>query len=205
MVDKVPSFAPRITDPTSIVTNDTVQMGDNQSLATWATTNTMGCQLTVYMVDHVPSTGDEDTVGTSNAVREDPSVTTFTTAATSGDHRGIHEVVDKIPTFAGGGTGRSVISGGTNQAVRMGDDRSVALFATMTTMGNFGGTYRSTDNLDGSGRNNNLVDRIPSSAASIVSGRTDNTVRLGDDLTVTTFATMTTAGELTNANDGGRG
>jgi len=205
VVDKVPSFAPRITDPTSIVTNDTVQMGDNQSLATWATTNTMGCQLTGYMVDHVPSTGDEDTVGTSNAVKEDPSVTTFTTAATSGDHRGIHEVVDKIPTFAGGGTGRSVISGATNQAVRMGDDRSVASFATMTTMGDFGGTYGSTDNLDGSGRNNNLVDRIPSSAASIVSGRTDNAVRLGDDLTVTTFATMTTAGELTNANDGGRG
>jgi len=215
VVDKVPSFAPR-TNSASIVTNDTVQMGDNQSLATWATANT-NMQLTGNVVDHVPTsaTADEDTVGTSNAIKEDPSITTFTTAATSGN-QGINEVVDTIPTFAGGGTGRSVVSGVTNQAVRMGDDRSVASFATMTTAGDLGSVY--TDgNLDNPGRiytpgrrsysgTSILVDRIPSSAdmgsasSSIVSGRTENAVRLGDDLTVTTVATALT--EQTGGNNG---
>mmetsp|Transcript_31976 Transcript_31976/g.54561 ORF Transcript_31976/g.54561 Transcript_31976/m.54561 type:complete len:110 (+) Transcript_31976:412-741(+) len=40
----VPSTAPRANQ--YIVTNETMQMADNQSLATWATTNTMGGQLT---------------------------------------------------------------------------------------------------------------------------------------------------------------
>ncbi|KAL7538092.1 hypothetical protein ACHAXR_008981 [Thalassiosira sp. AJA248-18] len=210
VVDKVPSFAaatPR-EDTTSFVTNETVQMGDHQSLATWATANTMGGQLTGNVVDHVPNQnngrgeevgGEEEeksniTVGTSNAVKDDPSVTTFTTSAMS-TSSAINEVVDKIPTFAGGGrgaTGRSVTSGVTNQAVRMGggggaDDRSLASFATMTTMGGNSVYENNTTN--------NLVDRIPDgTTASIVSGRTDNAVRLGDDLTITTFATMTTAG-----------
>ena len=214
VVDKVPSFVPNKGD-TSIVTNDTVQMGDNQSLATWATTNTMGGAITGNVVDHVPpSSADEEesshiTLGTSNAIKEDPSVTTFTTSATGVSR--VNEVVDNIPTFAGGGgglatAGRSVTSGVTNQAVRMGDDRSVTSLATMTTMGGNSVFDAEITNMDANpGRSGDVwqVDRIPSMSDanrggvannSIVSGRTDNAVRLGDDLTVTTFATMTTAG-----------
>ena len=152
VVDKVPSlFA--ITDSTSIVTNDTVLMGDNQSLETWATTNTMGGQLTGNVIDHVPASmgaviasslsSSNITVGTRNAVRDETSVMTFTTSAAADDISEINEMVDRIPTFAGGrGSGRSIASGITSQAVLErktmfvgGDDRSVTSFATMTTMG----------------------------------------------------------------------
>jgi hypothetical protein len=224
MVDKVPSFAAQRMDATSIITNETVQMGDNQSLMTWATTNTMGGQLTGNVVDHVPiadTTASDDveideedvTLGTTNAVREDPSVTTFTTSANSGGGVScINEVVDRIPTFAGG-AGQSVTSGITCQAVRMGDDRSLASFATMTTTGYDQGSSYESDVLEsssssnGNGRrrfpnNDQIVDQIPSSAVSVLSERTDYAVRLGDDLTEATFATMTTgAGEVGSSTD----
>ena len=127
---------------------------------------------------------------------------------------GIHEVVDSIHTFAGGGggTSKSETLGVTHHAVRMGDDCSVALFATMTTMGgDVISTFESsTNNIDNSGLsgqlsigismshllgNNPLVDCITSSADRggthlIVSGIIYNAVQLRDDLTITTFATM---------------
>ena len=66
MVDKVPSFAPPcMAGEDSIVTNDTVQMGDNASLATWATTNTMGGAITGNVVDHVPEDNDQTKVASS--------------------------------------------------------------------------------------------------------------------------------------------
>jgi hypothetical protein len=222
MVDKVPLFVPpqRVS---SIITDDTVQMGDNESLATWGTTNTMGRQMTGNVVDHIPAPSSFDseedrTVGTTNALKEDRSVTTFTTSATSCyGVRCIDEVVDKIPTFAGG-AGRSVMSGITDQAIRNGDDRSVLSFATMTTAGaDLVSPYETDIQLESSTNlsrryrfSNNVVDRIPVSAGrgattSIVSGRTDNAIRLGDDAT---FATLTTAGwegDPSNAPTGGDG
>jgi hypothetical protein len=194
VVDRLPSYR---VDDRSVVTNDTVLVGDNQSLATWAT----GKQMTGNMVDHVPDEDEQEscniTVGTSNAIKDEPSVTTFTTSATSsGITQGINEVVDKVPTFAGG-SGRSIASGITNQAVHLGDDnRSLASFATMTSTAGGGSLYGETPRVS----NNLMLDRIPSSAcagednAPSISGRTDYAVRLGDDLTVNTFATMTTAG-----------
>ena len=220
MVDKVPLFVPpqRVS---SIVTDDTVQMGDNQSLETWGTTNTMGRQMTGNVVDHIPAPSSFDseedrTVGTTNALKEDRSVTTFTTSATSCyGVRCIDEVVDKIPTFAGG-AGRSVMSGITDQAIRNGDDRSVLSFATMTTAGaDLVSPYETDIQLESSANlirrnrfSNNVVDHIPASAGrgattSIVSGKTDNAIRLGDDAT---FATLTTAGgegDSSNAPTGG--
>jgi hypothetical protein len=218
MVDKVPLFIPpqRVS---SIVTNETVQMGDNQSLATWGTTNTMGQQLTGNVVDHIPTSSsfdskDDRTVGTTNALKEDRSVTTLATSATYwGGVSCIDEVVDKIPTFAGG-TGRSVMSGITNQAIRDGDDRSVLSFTTMSTAGgDLVGPYDiQLDSSTNSSRryrySNNVVDHIPASAGrwdttSSVSGRTDNAIRLGDD---STFATLTTAaGEGDSSNAPTRG
>ena len=184
IVDKIPlSIPPHDVETTSIVTDQTVRMGDNQSLATWGTTNTMGRQLLGNVVDHVPSFDDEDmTVGTTNAMKEDRSITTFTTSTAYGGISGIDEVVDNIPTFAGG-DGQSLMSGVTNQAIRSGDDRSVLTFATMTD-------YESGRYSD------NLVDHIPAlsdsrTTTSILSGSTDHAVRLGDD--EATFATMTTA------------
>lgn len=115
--------------------------------------------------------------------------------------------------FAGGGGGtvRSKVSGVTNQVVRMGDDLSVTSFATMTTMGdansimyqndldNSGSLSRGNRKYLGNNDNDKLVDHIPSSgdrsiSTSVVSGRTDGAVRSGDDQTITTFATVTTAG-----------
>jgi hypothetical protein len=219
MVDKVPSFASSRIDARSIITDETVQMGDNQSLMTWATTNTMGGQLTGNVVDHVPAADisasssdhveidEEDvTLGTTNAVKDDPSVTTFTTSAMSGGAVScIDEVVDRIPTFAGG-SGQSVTSGITYQAVRMGDDRSLASFATMATTGYDPGNSYESDVLESSSssnsnsrrsypNNDHIVDKIPSSSTTISTERTDFAVRLGDDMTEATFATVTTAGE----------
>jgi hypothetical protein len=196
MVDKIPSFNERT--GTSMVTSDTVQMGDNDSVATWATMNTMRGQITGNVVDHVPSEGEDvadpsqRSLRTSNAVQDERSINTFTTNATAFTERGIQEVVDKIPTFAGG-SGRSVMSGVTNQAIRMNDDRSTASFATMTTAGDM-----PQDRADPT-----LVDRIPSFAGGTntsISGRTDAAVKIGDDLTATTFATLTTVGEANNVN-----
>jgi hypothetical protein len=198
VVDNIPSFNERT--GTSVVTSDTVLMGDNESVATWATMNTMRGQITGNVVDHVPSeeeTGPEpsqSSVHTSNAVQDERSMATFTTNATAFTERGIQEVVDKIPTFAGG-SGRSVMSGVTNRAVRMNDDLSTASFATMTTTG---------DPFPQDRVGNALVDRIPSFANRIsdtsVSGGTDAAVKVGDDLTATTFATLTTVGDATNLN-----
>ncbi|KAK1748536.1 hypothetical protein QTG54_000475 [Skeletonema marinoi] len=195
VVDNIPSFNER-TD-TSVVTSDTVLMGDNESVATWATMNTMRGQITGNVVDHVPSQEESGpnpsqmSVRTSNAVQDERSTTTFTTNATAFTERGIQEVVDKIPTFAGG-SGRSVMSGVTSQAVRVNDDRSTASFATMTTAG---------DPFPQDRAGNTLVDRIPSFAdrttSVSLSGRTD-AAKVGDDLTATTFATLTTAGDGTN-------
>ena len=127
----------------------------------------MGRQLLGNVVDHVPSFDDEDmTVGTTNAMKEDRSITTFTTSTAYGGISGIDEVVDNIPTFAGG-DGQSLMSGVTNQAIRSGDDRSVLTFATMTD-------YESGRYSD------SLVDHIPALADS----RTTH---------LATFATMTTA------------
>jgi len=196
VVDNIPSFNER-TD-TSVVTSETVQMGDHESVATWATMNTMRGQITGNVVDHVPTqeeTGpdpSERSLRTTNAVQDERSITTFTTNATAFTERGIHEVVDKIPTFAGG-SGKSVMSGVTNQAVRMNDDRSTASFATMTTAGDAFPQDRS---------GNTLVDRIPSfperTNSVSLSGRTDAAQKLVDDMTATTFATLTTAGDAAN-------
>mmetsp|Transcript_20192 Transcript_20192/g.33231 ORF Transcript_20192/g.33231 Transcript_20192/m.33231 type:complete len:1159 (-) Transcript_20192:151-3627(-) len=197
VVDKLPSFtATRVCE--SVRTNETVQMGDHESVATWATMNTMRGQITGNVVDHVPTqeeTGpdpSERSLRTTNAVQDERSITTFTTNATAFTERGIHEVVDKIPTFAGG-SGRSVMSGVTNQAVRMNDDRSTASFATMTTAGDAFPQDRS---------GNTLVDRIPSfperTNSVSLSGRTDAAQKLVDDMTATTFATLTTAGDAAN-------
>ena len=254
MVDKVPQIS-RVTDNTSIITNDTVQMGDNQSLATWATTNTMGGQLTGNVVDHVPNDNENSTVdqqggaagdggagdggnavvsssnatiNTSNAVRgnedddDDPSIMTFTTAAgTSQGESAIDEVVDNIPTFAGGnigsggtGGGRSIVSGITSQAIRfVPDDRSIASFATMTTMGDLGSIFETEVLEDDDIRprifsNDNIIDRtvvdvIPEATSSVASGTTNRSVRTGEDGSVTTFATMTTAGRGERTNPGG--
>mmetsp|Transcript_5307 Transcript_5307/g.8949 ORF Transcript_5307/g.8949 Transcript_5307/m.8949 type:complete len:1163 (+) Transcript_5307:181-3669(+) len=197
VVDKLPSFtATRVCE--SVTTNETVQMGDHESVATWATMNTMRGQITGNVVDHVPTqeeTGpdpSERSLRTTNAVQDERSITTFTTNATAFTERGIHEVVDKIPTFAGG-SGKSVMSGVTNQAVRMNDDRSTASFATMTTAGDAFPQDRS---------GNTLVDRIPSfperTNSVSLSGRTDAAQKLVDDMTATTFATLTTAGDAAN-------
>eukprot|EP00574_Skeletonema_japonicum_P005970 CAMPEP_0201716524 /NCGR_PEP_ID=MMETSP0593-20130828/2467_1 /ASSEMBLY_ACC=CAM_ASM_000672 /TAXON_ID=267983 /ORGANISM="Skeletonema japonicum, Strain CCMP2506" /LENGTH=926 /DNA_ID=CAMNT_0048206335 /DNA_START=33 /DNA_END=2813 /DNA_ORIENTATION=- len=197
VVDNIPSFNER-TD-TSVVTSDTILMGENESVATWATMNTMRGQITGNVVDHVPShqgTGPDPSqrsVRTSDAVQDERSITTFTTNATAFTERGILEVVDKIPTFAGGSE-RSVVSGVTNQAVRINDDRSTASFATMTTAG---------DPFPQDRAGNTLVDRIPSFAdrASSVSlsGRTDAAVKAGDDMTARSFATLTTAGDAASS------
>jgi len=204
VVDKLPSFtATRVCE--SVTTNETVQMGDHESVATWATMNTMRGQITGNVVDHVPTQekqvsnpnagtepGASLSVRTTNAVQDERSITTFTTNATAFTERGIHEVVDKIPTFAGG-SGKSVMSGVTNQAVRMNDDRSTASFATMTTAGDAFPQDRS---------GNTLVDRIPSfperTNSVSLSGRTDAAQKLVDDMTATTFATLTTAGDAAN-------
>ncbi len=197
VVDNIPSFNER-TD-TSVVTSDTILMGENESVATWATMNTMRGQITGNVVDHVPShqgTGPDPSqrsVRTIDAVKDERSITTFTTNATAFTERGILEVVDKIPTFAGGSE-RSVVSGVTNQAVRINDDRSTASFATMTTAG---------DPFPQDRAGNTLVDRIPSFAdrASSVSlsGRTDAAVKAGDDMTARSFATLTTAGDAASS------
>ncbi len=209
MVDKVPSFASPWMDAASIITNETVQMGGNQSLMTWATTYTLGGPLTGNVVDHVPEAdmaasdgvkndAEDVTLGTTNAVKEDPSVTTFTTSATSGGRVScINEVVDRIPTFAGG-SGQSVTSGITHQAVRMGDDRSLASFATMTTTGCDPGSIESSGSSKSNRRirypsNSQIVDQIPSSATTVLTERTDYAVRLGDDLTEATLTTVTMA------------
>jgi len=231
MVDKVPSIQ-RVTDNTSIITHDTVQMGDNESLATWATSNTMGGQFTGHVVDHVPNEGitteggaagdggagdggEADTIGTSNAVKDDPSTMTWTTAAgTSAGESAIQEVCDAIPTFAGGGTGigtgRSVVSGVTSQAIRViPDDRSVASFGTMTTMGDLGSIIETevleyddvrprlfSDAIDRA-----VVDVIPEAGSSVASGTTNRSVRSEDECSATTFGTMTTAGRDRNESE----
>ena len=190
VVDSIPFISGRT--GTSVVTSDAVMMGENESVATWATMNTMKGQTTGNVVDYVPSetgTGhnqSQRSVQTINAVKDENSIATFTTNATAFTERGIQEVVDKIPTFAGG-SGRSVMSGVTNQAVRLNDDRSTASFATMTTVG----IPFPQDRVS-----NPLVDRIPSFAdgAYSLSDRTDAAMKAGDDLTTATFATLTTAG-----------
>jgi len=115
-VDKIPQIL-RVTDNT-FVTNDTVQMGDNQSLATWATTNT-GHGRTINRqrrgdggnnMNAVVSSSNA-TINTSIAVRrneddDDPSIMTFTTAAgTSAGESAIGKVMDSISTFTGGNSG----------------------------------------------------------------------------------------------------
>jgi hypothetical protein len=195
VVDNVPSFTERT--GTSVVTSDTVLMGDNESVATWATMNTMKGQITGNVVDHVPSEEEtapepsQSSAHTSSAVQDERSIATFTTNVTAFTERGIQEVVDKIPTFAGG-SGVSVMSGVTNRAVRMNDDISTASFATMTTTG---------DPFPQDRVSNTLVDRIPSFANrasnTSVAGGTDAAVKVGDDLTAATFATLTTVGDAT--------
>jgi hypothetical protein len=201
-VDRVPSFTSA--GATSIVTNETVQMGDNQSIRTWTTTNTMGGQMTGNMVDHVPSyvSGEAPqsstiSVPTTRAVQDERSVLTFTTNATAGE-RGIQEVVDRIPTYAGG-AGRSVVSGMTSQAVRMSDDRSVLTFNTMTEACDLENIHEHqiSDQSASSDLDRAVVDRLPSSAVgatSVVSGRTDYAVRASEDQSIATWNTMTTAG-----------
>jgi len=72
-------------------------------------------------------------------------------------------MVDGIPTFAGGG-GRSVVSGITNQAVRMNDDRSITSLNTMTTSGDMGNVYErgNEDAIDESCREHLLLEATTS-------------------------------------------
>jgi hypothetical protein len=157
-----------------VTTNAIVPMGDNQSLAkeTMTSWNTMGGQLTGNVVDHLPvmnflsyddsantvkegkvnneveggkdeqTSSSNITVYTSNAIKDDSSVLTLVPYRRKRSN--INKVVDNIPTFAGGGGGRSIASGITNQVVRLipphggarggvgggGDDRSVASYGT---------------------------------------------------------------------------
>eukprot|EP00956_Cyclotella_meneghiniana_P035573 scaffold116131_cov76-Cyclotella_meneghiniana.AAC.2 len=145
MVDHIPSVSDVLPSNQSVTSNTDYAIGGSQSVATWTTMNTMGNnQLMGNVVDHVPGSMPNDndvpsssmTAPTTNAVQEDRSVITFATTTTAGE-RGIQQIVDGVPTFAGGG-GRSVVSGITNQAVRLNDDRSIASFNTMTTSGDLG-------------------------------------------------------------------
>ena len=208
LVDKVPTnFSTRSglslngTD-SAAVTDESVQMGDNESLATWATTNTMGNQLTGNVVDLVPSNekgggDDSKSFSTDHAIKDEPSVGTFTTSGGASRTSKIAEVIDYIPTFAGG---NSVASGATSRAVRIVDDskaddnRSTTSFNTMTTYGDVNSTYEGEDSSVMDLQNDDVVDRTPSSsgdkvdATASISGRTDGAVK-GDDLTVNTIAT----------------
>ena len=206
LVDKVPTnFATRQglllngTD-SAAVSDESVQMGDNASLATWATTNTMGNQLTGNVVDHVPSNeragDDSKSFSTNCAIKDETSVGTFTTSGMSHTSK-VAEVIDYIPTFAGG---NSVASGATSRAVRIVDDckaednRSTISLNTMTTYGDVNGTNEGENSSVMDLRNDAVVDRTPSSsgdkvdATASISGRTDSAVK-GDDLTVNTIAT----------------
>ena len=106
----------------------------------------MGGQVTGNVVDHVPVMNlsyddsantvkegkvnnevegkDEQTSSSnitvytiSNVIKDDSSVLTLVPYRRKRSN--INKVVDNIPTFAGGGGGRSIASGITNQAVRL--------------------------------------------------------------------------------------
>ena len=96
--------------------------------------------------------------------------------------------------------------------MRLGDDVTVTTFATMTTTGDTLNIniHEVEEEEDGdfdqitAERNDatpprkvtsKTVDNFPSSTVTIASGTTADAVRLGDDLTVTTFATLTTVGD----------
>lgn len=141
------------------------------------------------------------------------SVSTFATQ--SAQERGISNVVDAIPTFAGGGVaGRSVASAhAIRAAAAAGDDRSVGN-DTMTTLGDLGSIYE--EPLDSSGyaygrqrflsgdnqldRRHLVVDVIPeqTGCGSVMSGTTNHSVRTADEESRGTFATMSTAGAGAN-------
>ena len=132
--------------------------------------------------------------------------------------RGINNVVDAIPTFAGGGVaGRSVASAHAIRAAAVvGDDRSVGN-DTMTTLGDLGSIYETeamVEPLDSSGygrqrflsgdnqldRRHLVVDVIPeqTGCGSVMSGTTNHSVRTADEESQGTFATMSTAGAGAN-------
>ena len=93
-------------------------------------------------------------------------------------------MVDKVPSTP---TGASIALPTSQNAVRMGDDRSMTTWNTVaTTNGNAGVPT--------------VVDRFPSFServygnASVASGATEQAVKFEDDLSVATFNTMTTHG-----------
>jgi len=230
LVDKIPSFSSgNMAGAVSVAsgtTNHAVRGGGDcdRSITSYATMNTFGDLGSIYeseyFKDRQGRLGDEDDEDDENEEDEGEEGDETDNSSGNGPGRGTSSqkdiMVDKVPSSTST-PGTSVVSGATNHAVRMGDDRSIVSFATMTTMGDTINTY---DNIMGqppaqqsqtpsrSGMES-VVDRTPSNTAeageSVVSGTTNHSVRMGDEASIVTFATMTTAGRERTSNPSGRG
>lgn len=230
LVDKIPSFSSgNMAGAISVAsgtTNHAVRGGGDcdRSITSYATMNTFGDLGSIYeseyFKDRQGRLGDEDEEEEENEDDDEEEGDETDNSSGNGPGRGTSNqkdiMVDKVPSSTST-PGTSVVSGATNHAVRMGDDRSIVSFATMTTMGDMINTY---DNVMGqppapqsqtpsrSGMES-VVDRTPSNTAeageSVVSGTTNHSVRMGDEASIVTFATMTTAGRERTSNPSGRG
>jgi hypothetical protein len=161
-------------------TDGAIRNKDDQSVATWNTFTT-GAMNDNAVVDVLPSSKQSVVSGTTNmAVNDEQSVATWntmTTMNTTARDRGSSHVVDHVPENEGGDGGAASVSGKTDGAIRNKDDQSVATWNTFTT---------------GAMNDNAVVDVLPSSKQSVVSGTTNMAVN--DEQSVATWNTMTTAG-----------
>ncbi|KAL7484630.1 hypothetical protein ACHAW6_010262 [Cyclotella cf. meneghiniana] len=195
-VDKLPSMTS--TPGTSVVSGTTskaLRDPDDPSIfslnaSTVADMVPYDYEMKSHVVDRTPSNAVSMISGATtqrSLFGDEDSEATFSTMNTTGRDRaflssGGGAVVDHVPQSEKDG---SSISVRTDRAVRMREDQSVATWNTFTTAAN-------------ATAGEVVVDAIPSSKNSIVSGTTNHAVLVNDDQSVATWNTMTTAGAGVN-------
>ncbi|KAL7469140.1 hypothetical protein ACHAXS_009392, partial [Conticribra weissflogii] len=231
LVDKIPSFSSgNMAGAISVAsgtTNHAIRGGGDcdRSITSYATMNTFGDLGSIYeseyFKDRQGRLGDEEDEEDEDEDDQDEAEGDETDNSSGNGPGGAASsqkdvMVDKVPSSTST-PGTSVVSGATNHAVRMGDDRSIVSFATMTTMGDMINTYDNVISQISAPKSQtpsrsgieSVVDRTPSNTAeageSVVSGTTNHSVRMGDEASIVTFATMTTAGRERISNPSGRG